>query len=83
MLKGMGFRFPRLLHFDHHAIVVVNRAGGGGWLKKYWHKRQKLPRSLPLGPKDKDTTAFDTLAAKCVNPKPTWKPGKDWMSKGT
>jgi hypothetical protein len=27
--------------------------------------------------------AFDTLAAKCVDPKPTRKPGKDWISEAT
>jgi hypothetical protein len=30
-----------------------------------------------------DTTAFNALAAKCVNPKPRQKPGNDWMSKAT
>jgi hypothetical protein len=81
--KGMGFHFPWFLHSDHHAVVAVIRAGGEGRLKTYWHKHQKLPLSLPLGPKDEATTAFDTLAAKCINPKPTWKPGKDWMSEAT
>ncbi len=57
--------------------------GGEGWLRKYRHKRQKLSLSLLLGPKDADTAAFDTLAAECVNPKLTRKPGKDWMSKAT
>jgi hypothetical protein len=83
MFKGMGFRFPQFLHSDHCAIAAVVRAGGEGWLKKYRRKCQKLPLSRPLGPKDADTTAFDTLAAECVDPKPMWKPGKDWMSKGT
>jgi hypothetical protein len=57
--------------------------GGEGRLKKFRRKRQKLPLSLPLGPKDADTTAFDALAAKCIALKPTWKQGKDWMTKGT
>ncbi len=77
MFTGMGFCFPRFLHSDHHAIIAVVRAGGEGWLKKYRCKHQKLPLSLPLGPKDVDTTAFNTLAAKCVNPKPTREQGKD------
>ncbi len=71
------------LHSDHRAIIAVVRTGGGGRLKKYRRKRQKLPLTLPLGPKDADTTAFDALAAKRVNPKPTRKPGKDWMSEAT
>ncbi len=57
--------------------------GGEGRLKKYRRKHQKLPLSLQLGPKDTDTTAFNALAAKCVNPKPMQKQGKDWMSKAT
>ncbi len=83
MLTGMGFHFPRFLHSDHCAIVVVVRAGGEGRLKKYRHKHQKLPLSLPLGPKDADTTAFNALAAECIDPKPMWKQGKDWMNKAT
>jgi hypothetical protein len=83
MFTGVGFCFPRFLHSDYRAIVVVVRAGGEGRLKKYQRKRQKLPLSLPLGPKDADTTTFDALAAECVNPKPTCKQEKDWMSKGT
>ncbi len=74
MFRGMGF---------HRAIVGVVRVGWEERLKKYRRKRQKLPLSLPLGPKDVDTMAFDTLAAKCVDPKPTWKQGKDWTSKAT
>ncbi len=54
---------------------------GEGRLKKYRRKRQKLLLSLLLGPKDPDTTAFNALSVECVNPKPTRKPGKDWMSK--
>jgi hypothetical protein len=83
MFMGMGFCFPWFLHSNHCAIVAVVRAGGEGRLKKYRRKRQKLPPTLPLGPKDMDTTAFDALAAKCVDPKPTRKLGKDWMSKTT
>ncbi len=80
--KSVGFCFPRLLHSNHCAVVVVIRVGGKGWLKTYWRKRQKLPLSLPIpiGPKDEDMVAFDTLAAGCVDPKPMRKPGKDWMS---
>jgi hypothetical protein len=83
IFTGMGFCFLWYLHLDHHAIIAVVRAGGEGRLKKYQHKWQKLPLSLPLGPKDADTTAFDALAAKCVNPKLMGKPGKDRMSKET
>jgi hypothetical protein len=83
MFMGMGFHFQCFLHSDHHAIIAVVRAGGEGRLKKYQCKRQKLPLSPPLGPKDMDTTAFDALAAKCINLKPTQKQGKDWVSEGT
>jgi hypothetical protein len=83
MFTSMEFCFPRFLHSDHRAIVAVVRAGGEGRLKKYWRKRQKLLLSLPLGPKDADTMAFNALAAKCINPKPTRKQGKDWMTKRT
>jgi hypothetical protein len=83
MFTGVGFRFPRFLHSNHRAMVAVVRAGGEGQLKKYRRKHQKLPLSLPLGPKDADTMAFNALAAKCVDPKPTRKQGKDWMTKGT
>ncbi len=83
IFTGLGFCFPWFLYLDHHAIVAVVRVGGEGQLKKFWRKRQKLLLSLPLGPKDADTTVFDALAAKCIDPKPTWKPGKDWMSKET
>jgi hypothetical protein len=81
--KGVGFRFPRFLHSNHHAVVAVVRVGGEGWLKTYRRKCQKLPLSLPVSPKDKDMAAFDTLTAECANPKPMRKPGKDWMSKAT
>jgi hypothetical protein len=83
MFTSMGFHFPCFLHSNHHAIVAVVRAGGEGRLKKYLHKCQKLLLSLLLGPKDTDTTSFDALAAKCIDPKVTWKQGKDWMSKAT
>jgi hypothetical protein len=81
--RGMGFRFLRFLHSDHCAVVVVVRAGGEGRLKTYRRKHQKLPMSLPLGPKDEDTAAVDALIAECIDPKPTRKLGKDWMSKAT
>ncbi len=83
MDTGVGFRFLRFLHSNHRAIIAVVRAGGEGRLKKYRRKRQKLLMFLPLGPKDADTTAFNALAAKCVDPKPRWKPGKEWTSKAT
>jgi hypothetical protein len=82
MFTGVGFRFPRFLHSDHGATVVVVRAGGEGRLKKYRRKHRKLPLSLLLGLKDPDTTAFDALAAEWVDPKPTRKQGKDWMTEG-
>ncbi len=77
MFTGVGFLFLQFLYSDHRAIVAVVRAGGEGWLKKYRHKHQKLPLSLPLGPKDEEAMAFNALAAKCIDPKPTQKPGKD------
>jgi hypothetical protein len=80
MFTSVGFCFPQFLHSNHHMIVVVVRVGGEGRLKRYRRKRQKLPLSLPLGPKVADSTAFDAQAAKCVNPKLRRKPGKDWMS---
>ena len=54
-----------------------------GRLKKYPRARQKFRLSLPPGPKDANTTLFDALAAKCVKPKSTRVPGKDWISEGT
>jgi hypothetical protein len=81
--KGMRFHLPWLLHSNHRTVIAVVRARGEGQLKTYQRKRQKLQLSLPLGPKDKNTAAFDMLAAKCVDPKPTRKPGKDWMSEVT
>jgi hypothetical protein len=83
MFTGVGFCFPCFFHSDHRAIVAVVRAGGEGQLKKYWRKRQKLSLSLPLGPKDADTTTFNALAAECVDPKLTRKQGKNWMSEVT
>ncbi len=83
MFTSVGFCFLQFLHSNHCAIVTVVRAGGEGRLKKYWRKRQKLPLSLPLGPKDADTMAFAALAAECVDPKSTRKQWKDWMSKET
>ena len=81
--KGVGFRSPRYLHLDHCTVITNIPVGRTGRLKKYWRAHQKFPLSLPLGPKDLNTAFFDALAAKCVNPKPTWAPGKDWVSKGT
>ena len=81
--KGVGFRSPRYLHSDHRAVVADIRVGRTGRLKKYRRARQKFPLSLPLGPKDTDTALFDALAAKCIDPKPTQTPGKDWISEGT
>jgi hypothetical protein len=45
--KGVGFCFPLFLHSNHCAVIAVVRAGGGGRLKTYQRKRQKLPLSLP------------------------------------
>jgi hypothetical protein len=81
--KGVGFRSPRYLHSDHHVVVTNIWVGRTGWLKKYRRERQKFPLSLPSEPKDPNTALFDTLAAKCVDPKPTWAPRKDWISGGT
>jgi hypothetical protein len=83
IFKGVGYRFPQFIHSNHRTIVAVVQAGPGGQLRQYQHnKLQKFPLSLPLGPKDADTTAFNTLAAKCVEPKPKRTPGKVWISKG-
>ena len=54
-----------------------------GRLKSYRRARRKFPLSLPLGPKDANTTAFDALAAKCIDPKKKRAPGMDWISEGT
>ncbi len=81
--RGVGFCFSWFLHSDHCAIIKVVRAGRGGQLRQYRHKRQKNPLSLPPGPKDVETMAFDALAAECVKPKPKRTPGKDWISQGT
>ena len=78
-IRGVGFRSPRFLHSDHRAVVgniQVGRAGTGR-LKKYRCECQKFPLSLPLGPKDANTTTFDALAAKCNKPKTKRPPGKD------
>jgi hypothetical protein len=83
IFKGVGFRFLRFPHLDHHTIIAVVRAGWGGGLRQYRCKLQKFPLSLPPGPKDVDIMAFNTLAAKCIKPKPKRVPGKDWISKGT
>ena len=81
--KGVGFRSPRFLHSDHRAVVANIWVGRKGRLKNYRRARQKFPLSLPIGPKDANTTTFDALAATCVDPKTTWAPGKDWVSEGT
>ena len=81
--QGVGFRSPRFLHSDHRAVVANIRVGRKGRLKKYRQARQKFPLSLPPGPKDLNTALFDALAAKCVDPKPTRAPGKEWISEGT
>jgi hypothetical protein len=44
---------------------------------------QKFLLSLPPGPKDADTIAFDAQPAKFFKPKPKQVLGKEWMSKGT
>ena len=82
-LRGVGFRSPRFLHLDHRAVVANLRVGRTGRLKKYRRERQKFPLSLPLGPQDANTTIFDALAARCVDPKKKRSPGKDWISEGT
>jgi len=78
----MGFRSPRFLHSDHRAVVANIRVGRKGRLKNYRHPCQKFPLSLPIGPKDANTTTFDALAAKCINPKMMRAPGKSWISEG-
>jgi hypothetical protein len=83
-IRGVGFRSPRFLHSDHRAVVVNIQVGwaGTGRLKQYRRECQQFPLTLPLGPKDANTTTFDALAAKCVEPKTKRPPGKDWISEG-
>jgi len=81
--QGVGFRAPRFLHSDHRAVIANFRVGRKGQLKKYRRARQKLLLSLPPGLKDPNTALFDALAAKCVDPKPTRAPGKEWISEWT
>jgi len=81
--RGVGFRSPRFLHSDHCAVVANIRVGRTGRLKKYRRACQKFPLSLPLGPKDANTSTFNVLAASCVDPKKKRAPGKEWISKGT
>jgi hypothetical protein len=81
--KGVGFRSPRFLHLDHRAVVANIWVARKGRLKNYRHAHQKFPLTLPLGPKDANTTTFDALAAKCIEPKKKRLPGKDWISEGT
>ncbi len=66
-------------------MVVANiRVRRKGRLKNYRHARQKFPLTLPLGPKDANTTTFDALAAnKCVKPKKKRSPGMEWISERT
>jgi hypothetical protein len=71
------------LHSDHCAVVANIWVGRKGRLKNYRRARQKFPLSLPLGPKDANTTIFDALAAECIEPKKKRLPGKDWISEGT
>ncbi len=68
---------------DHCAVVANIREGKKRRLKSYWRVRQKFPLSLPLGPKDANTTTFDKLAAKCVDPQTKRAPRKDWVSERT
>ncbi len=65
---------------DHHAIVAQVWEGRRGWLKQYRRMRQKYLLSLPMGPKDTNTTIFDALAAKYIKPKPKQALGKEWIS---
>ena len=81
--QGSGISIPEFLHSDHRAIDANIRVGRTVQLKKYRGARQKFPLSLPSRPRDAITALFDALAAKCVKPKPTRAPGKDWISKGT
>ena len=81
--KGVGFQSPRFLHSDHRTVVVNIRVGRKGQQRNYRRARQKFPLTLPLEPKDANTTTFNALAAKCVEPKKKRSPGKDWISKRT
>jgi len=81
--KDVGFRSPRFLHSDHRAVVANIRVGRKGQLKNYRRTCQKFPLSLPIGPKDVNTTTFDALAAKCVDHKMKRAPGEDWISERT
>jgi len=80
--QGVRFRSPRFLHSDHRAVVANIRVDRKGRLKEYRRAHQKFPLSLPPGLKDSNTALFDALAAKCVNPKPTRAPEKEWISEG-
>ena len=82
-IKGVEFRSPRFLHSDHRAVVTNIWVGRKGRLKIYRRAHQKFQLSLPIGPKDANTTTFDALAAECINPKKKRSPGKDWIRKGT
>ncbi len=80
MFTGMGFCFPQFLHFDHCTIVAVVRVGGGGLAEEVMAQAPDTS-AVPAAGAKADTTAFDILPAKCVDPKPMRKPGKDWISK--
>jgi hypothetical protein len=78
----VGFCFLQF-HLDHCVIVVNVQDGRRGWLRQYRCMRQKFLLFLPMGMKDVNTTIFNALAAKCLEPKPKPVPGKEWISKGT
>ena len=81
--KGVGFQSPQYLYSDDCTVVANMQVGRKGRLKNYRRACQKFLLTLPLGPKDTNTTTFDALAAKCVKPKMTRLLGKDWISEGT
>ena len=54
-----------------------------GRLKQYQRMHQKFPLSLPMEPKDANTTISNNLAAGCIKPKPKRSLGKEWISEGT
>ena len=68
---------------DHRAVVANIWVGRKGRLRNYRRACQKFSLTLPLGPKDANTTTFGALAAKCNEPKTKRLPGKDWISMGT
>ena len=80
-IKGVDFWSPRYLHSDHRTVVATIKMGRGRRLKEYQCKRQKFPPTLPVGPRDANTTLFETLAAKCIKPKKRWAQGGERMGK--